>query len=98
MNRFSSFLWRFLHRNPKNTSAVAKARLEQVVARDRVEDMSPQRIVDIKREIIRTLSDYFEMDEHQADVHIKADGIQISLIANIPVNKVKRCCKKSFDI
>lgn len=93
MGYFSSFLRRFFGNHSEKPRAVAKTRLEKVVSRDRV-DTSAQHLVDIKKDIVKVLSYYFEIDEKQADVYIKSDDAKICLVANIPVNKVKRYRKK----
>jgi len=72
---------------------IAKERLQLVLVHDR-SDCSPELINRIKRDIMKTLSEYVEINEKEFDIQITRDrkkgSEKSTLVANIPINKLER--------
>lgn len=74
----------------ENTSAdIAKERLRLVLVHDRT-SVSPQFLESIKEELIGVISRYMEIDEDHMDINLQSGESQSTLIANIPVRRMKR--------
>lgn len=71
---------------------VAKERLKLILVHDRA-NVSPQFLEMIKSDIIKTISDYAEVDEQGIEVKLTKAGEHgiegTALIANIPIKKMK---------
>jgi cell division topological specificity factor len=68
---------------------VAKDRLRLVLVHDRV-NTSPQFIEGLKDDMIKVISKYMDIDEETMEVHFAKTENSVALIANIPVNRMKR--------
>ncbi|HKL42479.1 MAG TPA: cell division topological specificity factor MinE [Clostridia bacterium] len=72
---------------------IAKERLQLVLVHDR-SDCSPELINRIKQDIMKTLSEYVEINESEFDIEITRDrkkgSEKSTLVANIPINKLER--------
>jgi cell division topological specificity factor len=68
---------------------VAKERLRLVLVHDRT-NVSPQFLEAIKEELLEVISRYMEVDQAQVDVSLQSGENQATLVANIPVRRMKR--------
>lgn len=68
---------------------IAKERLRLVLVHDRT-NVSPQFLESIKEELIAVISRYMEIDEAHMDVNLQSGENQATLVANIPVRRMKR--------
>jgi cell division topological specificity factor len=68
---------------------VAKERLRLVLVHDRV-NTSPQFMEGLKDDMIKVISNYMEINEKTMEVHFAHTETSVALIANIPVNNMKR--------
>lgn len=68
---------------------VAKERLRLVLVHDRV-NTSPQFIEGLKDDMIKVISNYMDINVETMEVHFAQTEDSVALIANIPVNRMKR--------
>lgn len=68
---------------------VAKERLRLVLVHDRV-NTSPQFMEGLKDDMIKVISNYMDINEKTMEVHFAHTEDSVALIANIPVNNMKR--------
>ena len=68
---------------------VAKERLRLVLVHDRV-NTSPQFMEGLKDDMIKVISNYMDINEQTMEVHFAHTDNSVALIANIPVNNMKR--------
>jgi len=68
---------------------VAKERLRLVLVHDRV-NISPQFMEGLKDDMIEVISKYMDINEKNMEVHFAHTEDSVALIANIPVNSMKR--------
>lgn len=68
---------------------IAKERLKLVLVHDRV-SVSPQLIERMKEDMIRVISEYMEIRQDEIEIQLSRSDGSVSLIANIPVTKMKR--------
>ena len=83
------FLKSILGKEAPGSKNVAKERLRLVLVHDRA-NVSPHLLEDLKEDLIRTISNYMEIDERALEVQLNNDDSSVALIANIPVVKIKR--------
>lgn len=72
---------------PSKNQAVDRLRL--VLVHDRVK-VSPGLMEILKEEIIKAISKYVEIDEERMEIDLTSSDCRAELVANIPVNKVRR--------
>lgn len=76
-----------------DSKTIAKERLQLVLVHDR-SDCSPELIDRIKKDIMKTLSEYVDINESEFDIEITRDrkkgSSKSTLVANIPINKLER--------
>ena len=68
---------------------VAKERLRLVLVHDRA-DTSPQFMEGLKDDMIKVISKYMDINEENMEVRFAHTETSVALIANIPVNNMKR--------
>lgn len=68
---------------------IAKERLRMVLVNDRV-NVSPQFMNGLRDDMIKVISPYMEIDESQMQVSLTTSKSSVSLVANIPVHRMKR--------
>ncbi|VBB07868.1 septum formation topological specificity factor mine [Lucifera butyrica] len=68
---------------------IAKERLRLVLVHDRV-NVSPQFMEILKEDMIKVISNYMEINEKEMEVNLTTTNSSVALIANIPVNRMKR--------
>lgn len=72
-----------------NSKDAAVERLRLVLVHDRAQ-VSPGLMESLKEELIQVISKYMEIDEHGIKVDLNQSDQRSSLVANIPVRRVKR--------
>jgi cell division topological specificity factor len=75
---------RLLGRREPSSREVAKDRLQLVLVQDRV-NLSPDKMTELKDELIKIISKYVEIDQNGIDISLTKSGRQSRLTANIPV-------------
>jgi len=81
----SSFFDRMLGRNPKGSSSTAKDRLQFVLVHDRI-NLPPERMQEMKEEILAVISKYVPVDTNSVDIALEQrDRNNSALVAEIPV-------------
>ena len=80
MNVFS----RLLKRRKPTSRDIAKNRLQLVLVQDRV-NLSPEKMNQLKDELIQLISKYVEIDHEGIDISLTKAGRRSRLTANIPV-------------
>ena len=87
----------------KKTSSVAKERLKLVLIHDRAGTSPSGDIMEMmKRDIVKVISKYFEVQEEMFDVEIKntieqgGGGSATKLTANIPIRSIKNLGKNKY--
>lgn len=72
-----------------SSKEIAKERLRLVLVHDRA-NVSPQLVEALKEDMIRVISNYMEINEEEMEVNFTKNKTSVALIANIPVNRMKR--------
>lgn len=75
---------RLLGRREPSSREVAKDRLQLVLVQDRV-NLSPDKMTELKDELIKIISKYVEIDQDGIDISLTKSGRQSRLTANIPI-------------
>lgn len=76
----------FFTRNDHKSSKVAKERLRLVLIQDRSQ-LSPDRLEELKNELIKIIKKFVPIDENMLTVGIEGDRDKMALIANIPLRR-----------
>lgn len=76
-------------REPQGSKDIAKERLRFVLVHDRV-NVSPQFMEVIKDDMIKVISNYMDINETEMEISLTKTNTQVALVANIPVNRMKR--------
>lgn len=81
----------FFIRNKKSKGSkdIAKDRLKLVLVHDRA-SMSPEIMEALRRELIEVISKYVDVDSSNIEVELNNHNNQATLVANIPINQIKR--------
>ena len=72
-----------------SSKEIAKERLRLVLVHDRA-NVSPQLMEVLKEDMIRVISNYMEINEQEMEVSFTKTNSSVALVANIPVNRMKR--------
>lgn len=86
----------------QSSSAVAKNRLKLVLVYDRAGTASNNDMIEMmKRDILKVISEYIEIDEEEFELDIKTshhmnDGVTSELVANIPIRRVKKIGRNKY--
>ena len=78
---------RLLGRN--GSKDVAKERLRFVLVHDRT-NLAPETMEALRVDLIHVISKYMDIDQSQMDIQFAKENNSIALVANIPVQRVKR--------
>ncbi|MGI6114481.1 MAG: cell division topological specificity factor MinE [Mahellales bacterium] len=93
-------LFRFFSKDDTASKNIAKERLKLLLVHDRA-NVSPQFLDMIKADIISVVSDYIEVDHNGLEVRLgrlkkNDDTIISTLMANIPIKRMKNIGKNSY--
>lgn len=80
---------RLFGKEAQGSKNIAKERLRFVLVHDRV-NVSPQYMEAIKDDMIKVISNYMDINETEMEVNLTRSNTQVALVANIPVNRMKR--------
>lgn len=67
---------------------IAKDRLKVVLIHDRA-NVSPEVMDHLKNDIIKVISNYMEINQHDMEISLANDDDSVALVANIPVSRMK---------
>jgi cell division topological specificity factor len=84
-----SILRKLLGRRPQPSSHVAKERLKLVLVYDRL-GVNPDVLESLKADIIAVISKHIDIDQNGLEVKVTRGDKADTLVANIPVRRVKR--------
>ena len=88
------FLERMLGRSSgKGSGSKAKERLEFILVHDRI-NLPPERLEEMKAEILAVISKYVYIDEHNVDIALQRRDRNPLLIAEIPFHKAAEGIEK----
>ena len=76
-------------RENSTSKDIAKERLRLVLVHDRA-SVSPQIMEAMRDDLIKVISKYMEINEHDMEFSLTSDKSAVALIANIPVQRMKR--------
>lgn len=83
------FITRIFGRDSAASKNIAKERLRLVLVHDR-SSVSPNLMEALKKDLIRVISNYMEIDQDALEVNLESSENQVALIANIPIKGMKR--------
>ena len=89
-------------RNKKKSSSVAKDRLKLVLIYDRAGTSSNNAMIEMmKRDILKVIQEYIEIDEEEFELDIKnsnicGEGTTSEIVANIPIKRVKKMSRNRY--
>lgn len=93
----SGFFDRMLGRTPKGSSATAKDRLQFVLVHDRI-NLPPERLREMKEEILAVISKYVSVDRDRVDIALEQrDRNSSRIVAEIPFSKEARTRQESDE-
>lgn len=75
---------RLLGRREQTSREIAKDRLQLVLVQDRV-NLSPEKMTELKDELIKIISKYVEIDRDGINISLTKTGRRSRLTADIPV-------------
>ncbi len=74
--------------NKQGTGATAKSRLQFVLVHDRI-NLPPERMAEMKAEILAVISKYVAFDHNMVDISLEQRDRASALVADIPFQKAK---------
>ena len=86
----------------KTSSSVAKDRLKLVLIHARAGTSSNNEMIEMmKRDILKVISEYIEIDESEFELDIKTakggkDRVFSEIVANIPIKRVRKMGKNKY--
>ena len=80
---------RLFGKDSNRSKDIAKERLRLVLVHDRV-NVSPQFMEVLKDDMIRVISNYMDINERDMEINLTNSKTSVALVANIPVNRMKR--------
>lgn len=80
---------RLFGKDSNRSKDIAKERLRLVLVHDRV-NVSPQFMEVLKDDMIRVISNYMDINEQDMEINLTNSKTSVALVANIPVNRMKR--------
>lgn len=80
---------RLFGKDSSRSKDIAKERLRLVLVHDRV-NVSPQFMEILKDDMIRVISNYMDINEKDMEINLTNSKTSVALVANIPVNRMKR--------
>jgi cell division topological specificity factor len=91
-----NFLKEIFGKKEKKSKLIAKERLKQVLLHDRV-DISPQFMRAIRYDVVGAVSQYMEINEQDVQIQMSASENRVSLVADIPVIRIRHQIKLQID-
>lgn len=81
-------LMKIFGKSERPSKEVARDRLKVVLIHDRA-NISPEVMAHLKDDIIKVISNYMEINQHDMEITLADDDDSVALVANIPVHKMK---------
>ena len=78
-----------IFREETSSKERAVERLRLVLVHDRA-NVAPGLMETLKEELIEVISKYMDIDEESMEVTLNSDELSASLVANIPVKRIRR--------
>lgn len=72
----------------EQSGKIARDRLKVVLIHDRA-NISPEVMDNLKNDIIKVISNYMEINQHDMEISLADDDDSVALVANIPVSRMK---------
>lgn len=72
----------------EQSGKIAHDRLKVVLIHDRA-NISPEVMDNLKNDIIKVISNYMEINQHDMEISLANDDDSVALVANIPVSSMK---------
>ena len=82
-------LYKIFSRDNNSSKNIARERLRLVLIHDRA-TISPDVLLLLKEDLIKVIREYLEIDEEALLVNLENDKESVALVANIPVNGLRR--------
>lgn len=82
-----NILEKLFGRGSKSPRSVAKGRLHLVLMHDRAA-ISPAIMDEMRREILKVLSRYMDIDESALEMNVERENNTVALIANVPIRRI----------
>jgi len=86
------FFSKFFVDEANSSAEVAKKRLISVLIHDRT-DISPALLTNLRADLAILLTKYMDIDESNIEINLDHDDDDVSLVASVPVRKVRRDSK-----
>jgi cell division topological specificity factor len=69
----------------------AKKRLQLTIFHDRMEvmELPPERLNDLRNELLSVIAKYFEVDISRTECTLEQDEREVAFVANIPVKRLR---------
>lgn len=80
---------KFFGKESASSKDIAKERLRLVLVHDRV-NVAPQFMEVLRDDMIKVISNYMDINEKEMEVNLTNTKTSVALVANIPVNRMKR--------
>lgn len=80
---------RYLGREEETSKTMAKDRLRFILVQDR-SHLEPSKMEALRNDLLAVLAKYVEFDKGEMDIQFEQDGDSMSLVANVPIQTLKR--------
>ncbi|MDR1702897.1 MAG: cell division topological specificity factor MinE [Sporomusaceae bacterium] len=84
-------------KDEEKSKDVAKKRLQVVLVHDRI-NLPPRYMDNVKDDMLKAISTYMEVNEHQTQINLTRNQNVLSLVAVIPINRVKRGLESALPV
>jgi len=89
LNSIKAKIGNLLGKDGEKSKDVAKKRLRVVLVHDRI-NLPPRYMENVKEDMLKAISNYMEVNEHQTQINLTRNQNALSLVAVIPITRVKR--------
>ena len=79
----------FFSTDEEKSKDIAKKRLQVLLVHDRI-NLPPRYMENVKDDMLKAISTYMEVNEDQTQINITRNQNVLSLVAVIPISRVKR--------
>ena len=81
-------LMKIFGKSEKSSREIARDRLKVVLIHDRA-NISPEVMEHLRDDIIKVISNYMEINQHDMEISLADDDDSVALVANIPVSRMR---------